>query len=143
MPSLQLFFALCILSVSLLTNAQAPNRDMCSLFTSKEMNALLGTAVENGDPLAMGGGCQWFGKDEQSYVIIQTVDPDYWIDPTQAPGYEVIPGVGKKAYSHPDTEGGWRAMALTNDAAVSVVMIGATAKRANAVTLLRQLLERH
>jgi hypothetical protein len=90
----------------------------------------------------MGTGCQWFGKDEQSYAVVQMVGSDYWVDPQQAPGYEPIPKLGKQAYSHPDMEGGWRAMALTADAAASVVLIGKTASRAIVVALVRQLLER-
>jgi len=120
----------------------AAPRSICSLFTAAEVAKLLGTAVEAGEPAAMGTGCQWFGKDEKSYVILQAVEADYWMDPQKAPGYEALKGVGKKAYSHPDSEGGWRAMALTNGAAVTAVAIGATAKRAGTVTLLKQLVER-
>lgn len=138
----QLCFALLLLLAAQMASAQTPKRNLCALFTAAEMKTLLGTAVEGGEPAAMGTGCQWFGKDEKSYVIIQMVGAEYWTDPKQAPGYEAMQGVGMKAYSHPDMQGGWRAMALTNDAAASVVLIGASAKRASAVTLLRQLLER-
>jgi len=89
-----------------------------------------------------GNGCQWFGKDEESYAIIQAVGPDFWVDPQRAPGYEPIPKLGQRAYSHPDLEGGWRAMALTPDAAISVVMIGKTATRSNTISLIRQVQER-
>ena len=140
----QLCVSLCV--IGLLTThaagAAAPARNLCSLFTAAEIPTLLGTAVEGGEPAAMGTGCQWFGKDETSYVIVQKVGTESWMDPKQAPGYQAIPGVGKKAYSHPDLEGGWRAMALTNDAAIAVVLIGSTAKRPSVVTLLRQLPER-
>ena len=134
--------ALILLLATQTGSAQMPKRDLCSMFTATEMKTLLGTAVEGGQPAAMGTGCQWFGKDEKSYVIIQMVGAEFWTDPRQAPGYEAIQGAGNKAYSHPDMQGGWRAMALTNDAVASVVLIGATAKRASAVTLLRQLVER-
>ncbi|GKS58703.1 hypothetical protein YTPLAS18_22300 [Nitrospira sp.] len=119
--------------------AYAAPANLCALFTVGDMKSLLGTDVDAGEPAAMGTGCQWFGKDEQSYVIIQRVGPGFWIDPRQAPGYEVILNLGKRAYSHPDSEGGWRAMALTADATLSVVMIGKTATRANTVSLIRQL----
>ena len=122
--------------------AGATQKNICSLFTAAEIGKLLGTAVDAGEPAAMDTGCQWFGKDETSYVIIQVVDAEFWIDPKQATGYEALTSVGKKAYSHPDLEGGWRAMALTTDGAVSVVAIGSTAKRASVVTLLRQSIER-
>jgi hypothetical protein len=116
--------------------------NLCSLFSAGEITKLLGTAVEPGEPAAMGTGCQWFGKDEQSYSIIQVLDTTYWIDPRQAPGYEVIPALGTRAYSHPDVEGGFRASALTDKSTAMVVMIGHTANRAGAVTVLRQLLLR-
>lgn len=125
-----------------LASAQIPQADYCSLFTTAEIVQLLGTPVESGEPAGLGTGCQWFGEDEVSYVIIQVLDTTYWMDPRQAPGYETAEGAGKRAYSHPDVEGGWRAMALTEKTSVAVVMIGATAKRPSAVSLLRHLVER-
>ena len=121
---------------------QAAPQNLCTLFTTNEVQTLLGTAVESGETAAMGTGCQWFGKDEESYAIIQAVGPDFWVDPQQAPGYEPIPKLGQRAYSHPDLEGGWRAMVLTPDAAISVVMIGKTATRSNTISLVRQVQER-
>jgi len=138
----QLSVGLPLLLTAQLMPAQAASLNLCTLFTTKEVKTLLGTEVEAGEPAAMGTGCQWFGKDEQSYAIVQMVGSDYWVDPQQAPGYEPIPKLGKQAYSHPDMEVGWRAMALTDDGAASVVLIGKTATRASVVTLVRQLLER-
>jgi hypothetical protein len=138
----QLSVGLCLLLTTPLVPAQAATPNLCTLFTTQEVKTLLGTEVAAGEPAAMGTGCQWFGKDEQSYAVVQMVSADYWVDPQQAPGYESIPKLGKQAYSHPDMEGGWRAMALTADAAASVVLIGKTATRANVVALVRQLLER-
>jgi hypothetical protein len=114
----QLSVGLCLLLTTPLVPAQAATPNLCTLFTTQEVKTLLGTEVEAGEPAAMGTGCQWFGKDEQSYAVVQMVGSDYWVDPQQAPGYEPIPKLGKQAYSHPDMEGGWRAMALTADAAV-------------------------
>ena len=138
---------LLLLLTAQLASAQTRRSNLCALFTTAEIEKLLGTSVEPGEPAAMGTGCQWFGKDEVSYVIIQVLPPDNWIDPRQAPGYEMIQGAGKRAYSHRETQstsgkGGWRAMALSNDTAVTVVLVGDTAKRTSAVPLLRQLLER-
>lgn len=124
------------------TPAHAALQNLCTLFTTSEVQALLGTAVESGELAAMGTGCQWFGKDEESYAIIQAVGPDFWVDPQQALGYEPIPKLGQRAYSHPDSEGGWRAMALAPDAAISVVMIGKTTTRNNTISLIRQVHER-
>jgi hypothetical protein len=120
------------------TSAQAQS-DHCSLYTAGEMSKLAGTPVESGEPAAMGTGCQWFGKDEKSYAIVQVLDTTYWLDPRQAPGYEAIGSIGKRAYSHPDQEGGWRAMALTDKTTSTVVLIGKTATRAAALTILRKL----
>lgn len=136
-----IYVGVCLLLTAQLANAKTTQHNPCALFTTAEITTVLGTAVEGSEPAAMGTGCQWFGKDDKSYVIIQQVGTDYWTDPKQASGYEAIQGVGKKAYSHPDVQGGWRAMALTKDATASALLIG-TAKRASAVTLLRQLLER-
>lgn len=135
----RLAIGLCIVAGATMSPAYAAPANLCTLFTAAEMKSLLGTDVDAGEPAAMGTGCQWFGKDEQSYAIIQRVGPDFWIDPRQAPGYEVIPNLGKRAYSHPDSEGGWRAMALTADATLSVLMIGKTATRANTVAVIRKL----
>lgn len=144
MQTRQLCASLCLMGLFTVQSADAATlpRNLCSLFTAEEIASLLGVAVENGEPAAMGTGCQWFGQDDTSYAIVQKVGPDTWINPQQAPGYQSIPGVGIKAYSHPDLEGGWRAMALTSDAAIAVVLIGKTPPRPKVVSLLRQLLER-
>src|SRR3990172_9708711 len=102
----QVCLGLLLLLTAQLAIAQAPQRKLCPLFTAAEIQKLLGTAVEAGEPAAMGTGCQWFGKDEKSYVIIQVAGITNWLDPRQAPGYEAVQGVGKQAYSHPDQEGG-------------------------------------
>jgi hypothetical protein len=115
--------------------------NLCSLFTTAEVTKLLGTPVEGGDPLAPGSGCQWFGQDEESYVIIQVADTTNWIDPRQAPGYQALQGVGKKAYSHPE-ESGWRAMAITDKGVSAVVLSGGSAKREDALSILRKLVAR-
>ena len=133
---------LILLAAAQLAGAQIPQRKLCPLFTSAEVSKLLGTAVEGGEPAAMGTGCQWFGKDEVSYAIIQVQDSAYWLDPRQAPGYQTIVGLGARAYAHADAEGGWRAMVLTGKGVALVVLIGTTAKRENAVELLKQLVER-
>ena len=112
--------------------------NLCSRFSTAEITKLLGTPVESGEPLAPGTGCQWFGKDEESYVIVQVADTGNWIDPRQAPGYEVIEAIGKRAYSHPE-EGGWRAMSLTDRNVFAVVLTGGSANRASAITILRKL----
>ena len=130
----------CLLLVALTTrlpDAHAQS-SLCSLFTAAEIGKLLGTPVESGDPLAPGTGCQWFGQDEESYVIIQVADTTNWIDPRQAPGYQVLEGVGKRAYSHRE-EGGWRAMALTDKGISAVVLSGSSAKRESALAILRKL----
>lgn len=125
--------------------AQAPKKALCSLFTTTEVATLLGAAVEAGEPaglLTTAPGCQWFGKDEKSYVIVQVAAPDIWMNPTEAPGYQAIPNVGKQAYSHRDPEGGWRGMALVGNQVVVAQMIGATAQQANLATLIRQTVQR-
>lgn len=133
--------SLVFLLTAQLASAQTPQANRCSLFTTAEIATLLGTSVEGGEAAALGTGCQWFGKDEESYVIIQVLDTTYWLDPRQAPGYEAMEGAGKRAYSHPE-EGGWRAMAVTNQVVAAAVLSGVTAKRTSIVALLRQLLER-
>lgn len=101
-----------------------PQRDQCSFFTTAEVARLLGTGVDAGESSGPVPDCDWFGKDEQSYVIVQVVDTTSWVDPRQAPGYELLAGVVRRAYSHRDAEGGWRAMARTDRAVAVVVMIG-------------------
>ena len=133
---------LALLLAPRLTGAQAPQRDQCSFFTTAEVAKLLGTGVEPGESTGPVPGCQWFGEDEASYVIVQVVDTTHWLDPRQAPAYQSLAGVGREAYSHRDAEGGWRAMAKTDRAVVAVVLIGGTATQAAAVTLLRQLVQR-
>jgi hypothetical protein len=119
-------------------DAGAQGQNLCTLFSTAEVTKLLGTPVASGEPLAHFPGCQWFGKDGESYVIVQVVDPTNWTDPRQASGYDALTGVGRKAYSHRDPEGGWRAMALT-DKVSGVVLIGKSATRDGAVTMLRKL----
>lgn len=126
--------------------AQKSRKNPCTLFTIPEIQKLLGTATDAGEAGAMGTSCQWFGKDEKSYAIISIVEPSYFFDPQGAPGYEVLDGVGKRAYTHPENRGpgelGFQGMALTEHATASVVLIGTTATRAGTGALLRQLVER-
>jgi hypothetical protein len=125
--------------------AQTPKKDLCSLFTTTEIGTLLGAAVEAGEPaglLTTAPGCQWFGKDEKSYVVVQVTARDNWMNPTEAPGYQAIPNAGKQAYSHRDLEGGWRGMALVGNQVVVAQMIGASAQQANLVTLIRRTIQR-
>jgi hypothetical protein len=126
--------------------AQAQRKNPCALFSTAEIQKLLGVPVEVGEPAAVGTACQWFGKDEKSYAIVSLVEPSYFFDPRGAPGYEAIDGVGKRAYTHPEDRGpgerGWQGMAVTDRATASAVLIGSTATRAGVATLLRQLVGR-
>jgi hypothetical protein len=147
MPKGRVMFAMAmVLILSRMPSARADAPNLCAKFTAAEAAAMLGTAVEAGELGSLGTSCQWFGKDQKSYAIISVVDTNYFIDPRQAPGYEVAPGIGTRAYSHPENRGpgeqGWTAMALTKSSTVSVVLIGTTAKRANAVAMLKQLVQR-
>lgn len=117
---------------------------LCSLFTKKEIEELLGAPVSAGKVAGpMGTACQWDGpEDDEIFAQIQVLkDTHFWINPKQAPGYEAISGIGKEAYVIPD-QGGWNARALTDTAILSVALNGGKADRDRAVKLLRSLLER-
>jgi hypothetical protein len=133
--------ALALLLAPGLVGTQSPQPDQCALFTTADVAKLLGTGVEAGEATSPVPGCQWFGQHEESYVIVQVVGTTYWLDPRQAPDYQPIPGVGQRAYSHWDAEGGWRAMARTDRLVASVMMIGRTATQEAVVTLLRRLVQ--
>lgn len=128
-----------------LASATSGQKDLCSLFTPGEIAKLLGTPVGGGGVAALGSGCQWdsLNDDDPYFAQIQVLaDTSYWQDFKLAPKYEPIQGVGIKAYSLPDDEGGWRASALT-DRVSMVRLVATTANRSNTVTFLRQLLDRN
>ncbi len=125
--------------------AQAPVKDPCALFTVPEIQKALGAAVQTSLPMKPGPGCEWVGADLESVALISVEAPGQFEAPGAGGEYQTIAGAGKRAYTHPETlngEHGWSATALTERASVTVILIGATATRANAIALLRQLLQR-
>lgn len=142
----KLGLSLLLAAATHVASAQAQRTDPCALFKTAEIQKLLGASVSSGEQAAAGTACQWYTKDDKSYVTISVIDSSYFFDPRQVPGYQTIPGLGVHAYSRPEDRGagelGWSAMAKTNRVTASVVMVGATAKRETTVTLLRQLVER-
>ena len=127
--------------------AQKPRTDICSMFSAEAIGRLLGTPVATGEPLTAQTGCQWWGKDDRSSVVASVVDTIYLTDPRGAPGYRVIPGLGRRAYSYVETQNlvdpghAWTAAAFSRKGIV-VTFRAPSATRAATVALLRSLVSR-
>jgi hypothetical protein len=132
-------------STALEAEAAGPTKDLCSLFTTKEIQDLLGAPVGAGKVAGpLGTACHWSGSGdaEAIYAQIQVIeDTNYWSKPSLAEGYKALSGIGKEAFVVPEM-GGWNAQALTDTAVLAVAVNGGTANSDTAIKLLRLLLER-
>src|SRR3990172_5669222 len=85
---------------------------LCSLFTQKEVEDILGAPLSAGKVAGpMGTACHWDGSTDADAIFAQVQvlkDTKYWINPAQAKGYEAVKDAGKEAYSIPEQEG-WKA----------------------------------
>jgi len=126
--------------------AQGPRGDRCALFKTAEIQKLLGRPVEGGEAGAGGTLCQWFGKDQKSWVIVSVLDSSFFVDPRRAPDYQVVPGVGRRAYTHSEDQGlgvtGWIGEAQTDKATVRITVMGPSATREAAAALLKETVAR-
>lgn len=125
--------------------AVGATKNLCSLFTAKEIQELLGAPVGAGKVAGpLGTACQWDGSSDADaiYAQIQVIeDTNYWSKPSLAEGYKALSGIGKEAFVVPEM-GGWSAHALTDNAVLAVAVTGGSATSDTAVKLLRLLLER-
>ena len=144
-PVLFVMLTLMAASAALEVEAAGPTKDLCSLFTTKEIQELLGAPVGAGKVAGpLGTACQWDGSSDTdaTYAQIQVIeDTSYWSKPSLAEGYKALSGIGKEAFVVPEM-GGWSAQALTDTAVNAVAVNGGTATSDTAVKLLRLLLER-
>lgn len=112
----------------------------CRLFTPAEIAAYAGAQVGPGENAASGAGCNWHDKSYGASVTVSVVPPNYFPEPTDVKGFKRLPEVGSKAWVAPDS--GWSAGALTQGAAVVVVVSGKNATEASAVALLQEAIKR-
>ena len=129
-----------------LAQGGSPRGDRCALFKTAEVQKLLGRPVEDGEAGSGGTLCQWFGKDQKSWVIVSVLDSSFFVDPRNASGYQVVPGVGRRAYTHMEDQGGgdtgWIGEAQTDKATVRITVMGRTATREAAAALLKEAVAR-
>jgi hypothetical protein len=126
--------------------AQGTRGNRCALFKTAEIQKLLGRPVEDGEPGSGGTLCQWFGKDQKSWVIISVLDSSFFVDQPRASEYRVAPGVGRRAYTYLEDQGsgntGWIGEAQTDKATVRITVMGRTATREAAAVLLKETVAR-
>src|SRR5215475_806977 len=126
--------------------AQGTRRNPCALFKTAEVQKLLGRPVEDGEAGSGGTLCQWFGKDQKSWVIVSVLDSSFFVDQRNASAYQVAPGVGRRAYTFMEDQGsgnvGWIGEAQTDKATVRITVMGRTATREAAATLLKETVAR-
>jgi len=126
--------------------AQGTRGNRCALFKTAEIQKLLGRPVEDGEPGSGGTLCQWFGKDQKSWVIVSVLDSSFFVDQRRASGYQAAPGVGRRAYTYMEDQGdgntGWIGEAQTDKATVRITVIGRTATREAAAALLKETVAR-
>ena len=119
----------------------AANNPQCKAFTSAEAGKYIGEPVSGPNNAAMGSGCQWLARDGSGDVMVQVVPAQYHTQPSAAPGYKEVAGVGEKGFVAPEM-GGWQAGAIAGANAVEVSVKGATASPESAVALLKEAILR-
>lgn len=124
--------------------ASAPTSELCALFTTQEIEGILGAPVGAG---AVAGpldtACQWSGSGSgATYAQIQVIDdPRYWAAPKLGEGYEELSDISNEAYVIPEL-GGWTASTLTDSGIVAVGLADGSASGDSTVQFLRTVLER-
>jgi hypothetical protein len=116
---------------------------LCDGFSRSEIENLLGAPViltPRPDEKAM---CYWEGTGAEDAAVQTHVirNREAWTPPHGAKGYELLTGIGERAYVVPEL-GGWAAAALTEEGMVAVWMAGGKADRESAIQLLRSALDR-
>lgn len=76
--------------------ASAQTNPQCHLFTPAELAKFVGEPLASGHVAAMGTGCQWEGRSEEGYAIIQVVPARYHEPHKAAPGFKNLPTSGPR-----------------------------------------------
>ena len=119
----------------------ADDNPACHLFTPAELAKFVGEPLSAGHVAAMGTGCQWEGRSENSSAMIQVVPSRYHEPHKAAKGFRNLPDVGTQGFVEASM-GGWNAGAITGAQAVVVSVQGPAASDANAIALLKETIKR-
>jgi hypothetical protein len=119
----------------------ADQNPQCKLFTPAELAKYSGEPLSAGHGAAMGTGCQWMGRSQAGFVMIQVVPARYHEPHKGAEGFRKLPDVGTQGFVETDL-GGWQAGAITGPQAVVVSVHGPAASDANAIALLTETIKR-
>lgn len=84
--------------------------------------------------------CQWVFVDKsQGSLTVQVVPARYYDEPSLAPNFKVLTGIGDRAFVEHDM-GGWNAGARKGAKALVIHVDGGKTNRATAITVLKTLL---
>lgn len=119
----------------------ADRNPQCKLFTAAELAKYVGEALSPGHDAAMGTACQWDGRSDGDFVMIQVVPARYHEPHKGAKGFKKLPDVGREGFVEMSM-GGWNAGAITGPQAAVVSVHGPAASEATAVSLLREVINR-
>jgi hypothetical protein len=73
------------------------DRGLCSLFTSDEIAAYVGTPVDGGLANPQVHTCVWSALEGDGYAFIQQVPAEFYEEHTLSAGYHKITGIGEEA----------------------------------------------
>jgi hypothetical protein len=119
----------------------ADKNPQCHLFTPAELAKYSGEPLSAGHDAAMSTGCQWMGRSQTGWVMIQVVPARYHEPHKGAEGFRKLPDVGTQGFVA-TSMGGWEAGAITGPQAVVVSVHGPAANEANAIALLTETIKR-
>jgi hypothetical protein len=119
----------------------ADKNPQCKLFTAAELAKYVGEPLSPGHDAAMGTGCQWDGHSPGDSAMIQVVAARYHEPHKGANGFKKLPDVGTQGFVEMSM-GGWNAGAITGPQAVVVAVQGPAASEANAIALLKEVINR-
>jgi hypothetical protein len=125
-------------------SAVAASNPLCGLFTTDEVQTMLGVPVGPGEDAALGTGCQWSGDStlNATYLQIQVIDdPSYYVEQSGGEGFEQVSGIANAAFVIPEL-GGWAGGAQSDSSTYAIAINGGSASKDAAISLLRQLVER-
>lgn len=112
----------------------------CAMFTQAEIAAYVGMPVGPGENSAGGDACQWVYNEHEAWASVAVVRADYFPEPSEAPGFKLLPAIGERAWVAADS--GWTAGSLDGDSGIVVGISGKKSTEAAVVSMLQEAIRR-
>jgi hypothetical protein len=142
-----LFF--CVVAAALgLVRPSAPaatnTANVCAMLSTADVSRMWGKTMAI-EPMGMNlpgvAGCDWSAPDGHGLLTVRIVAASDYPDPSAAPGYATVRGIGDAANVLPSL-GGWTAAARKGAKAVVVQVDGGRSNRSTALTVLKTVLSK-